>query len=175
MLRKKYLEVGKSNHRQVHLQMLGKLEDSYRNEGDSSTRFYIAFLDDYPRPDAAVIQALNEGANRIIVSNVFLTISNHTAEGKKLVEQLGCSKYGVDVRFTEPLWNSETLMRAFIDKVYQNIGSTPKEKVAIALVGHGQPAEWDRQWPTLDGTGDQFQGRNHRNAGKRGIQKRKPW
>ena len=149
MLRMKYLEAGKSNHRQVHLQMLGKLEDAYRNEGDSSTRFYIAFLDDYPRPDAAVIQALNEGADRIIVSNVFLTISNHTAEGKKIVEQLGCSKYGVSVRFTEPLWNSEWLMRAFVEKVYQNIGSTPKEKVAVALVGHGQPAEWDRQWPTL--------------------------
>jgi hypothetical protein len=149
LLRKKYLEAGKSNHRQVHLQMLGKLEDAFRNEGDSSTRFYIAFLDDYPRPDAAVIQALNEGAHRIIVSNVFLTISNHTAEGKKIVEQLGCGKYGVDVRFTEPLWNSETLMRAFVEKVYQNIGSTPKEKVAIALIGHGQPAEWDEQWPTL--------------------------
>jgi hypothetical protein len=148
-LRQKYLEAGKSNHRQVHLQMVGKLEDSYRHEGDSSTRFYVAFQDDYPRPDAAVIHALNEGASRIIVSNVFLTISNHTAEGKKLVEQLGCSKYDVEVRFTEPLWNSTTLMRAFIDKVYQNLGNTPKDKVAIALIGHGQPAEWDQQWPTL--------------------------
>jgi protoheme ferro-lyase len=150
MLRKKYLEVGKSNHRQGHIQMLGKLEDSFRQEGDSTTRFYISFLDDYPHPDSAVVQALNEGAERIVVSTVFLTMSNHTAEGRKLVEKLDCkNKYGVDIKFTEPLWNSETLMRAFIDKVYKHIGNTPKEKVAVALIGHGQPSEWDKEWPTL--------------------------
>ena len=57
-----------------------------RQEGDDTTKFYISFLDDDPRPDAAVIQALNEGASHIIVSEVFLTISNHTAEGEELIQ-----------------------------------------------------------------------------------------
>ena len=150
MLRQKYLEVGKSNHRQGHINMLKKLEEAYRQEGDSSTQFYLCFLDDEPRPDAAVIEALNDGADKIVVATVFLTVSNHTAEGWKLVEKIDCkNKYGVDVRFSEPLWNSKTLMEAFIDKVYKQLGSTPKENVAIALIGHGQPDEWDKEWPTL--------------------------
>jgi hypothetical protein len=40
-------------------------------------------------------------------------------------------------------------MQAFIDKIYQNLGTTPKDKVAVALIGHGQPVEWDKEWPTL--------------------------
>ena len=28
------------------------------------------------------------------------------------------------------------------------MGDTPKEEVAIALVGHGQPDEWDVEWAT---------------------------
>jgi hypothetical protein len=59
-LRAHYLAVGKSEHRSMHLQMLDSLEAAYRAEGDDSTRFYIGFLDDDPRPDAAVIQALNK-------------------------------------------------------------------------------------------------------------------
>jgi len=148
-LREKYLEVGKSNHRQGHMVMLKDLEALYRMKGDSSTRFYLSFLDDEPRPDAAVIRALNEGASEIIVATVFLTMSNHTAEGWHLVEKLESEKrFGVKTVNTEPLWNSETLMRAFVDKVYQNLGSTSKDKVGIALIGHGQPDEWDVEFPT---------------------------
>ncbi len=88
MLRNKYLEAGKSNHRQVHHEMLRSLEKTYRLEGDSTTQFYICFLDDEPRPDAAVIEALNDGADTIIVVDVFLTISNHTAEGQNLIQEL---------------------------------------------------------------------------------------
>lgn len=148
-LRQKYLEVGYSHHRQEHINMLKNLESLYLQEGDSTTRFYLSFLDDEPRPDAAVIRALNEGAARIVVAPVFVTISNHTAEGQKLVTELDCEhKYGVEVRFADPLWNSETLMRAFIEKVNARIGNTPKDKAAIALIGHGQPDEWDVEFPT---------------------------
>ncbi len=149
LLRDKYLEVGKSNHRQTHGEMLASLEQLYRAEGDSTTRFYLCFLDDEPRPDAAVIQALNEGAGRIIVATVFLTISNHTAEGQKLIWEVEAEeKCRVDIVFTDPLWNSDLLRSVFLEKVYAQIGNVPKDKIAIALVGHGQPDEWDVEWAT---------------------------
>jgi sirohydrochlorin ferrochelatase len=147
-LRNKYLRVGKSGHRQMHQQMLARLEQAYRAEGDSTTRFYLSFLDDDPRPDAAVIQALNDGASRIIVSEVFLTVSNHTAEGKELIEDLGIEDYGVDIRYTGPLWQSETLKRMFVERANRYVDGTEKDKVGILLVGHGQPDEWDREWYT---------------------------
>ena len=148
-LRSKYLEVGKSDHRKMHYQMIAKLEEAYRREGDTTTMFYLSFLDDNPRPDAAAIQALNDGASKIVVGEVFLTISNHTAEGEHQIEELNIEEtFGVPVEFTGPLYDSQTLMSMFVERANANIGSTDKSKVGILLVGHGQPDEWDVEWPT---------------------------
>ena len=148
-LRNKYLEVGTSNHRVVHQQMIASLEKAYRDEGDTTTKFYLSFLDDNPRPDAAAIQALNEGASKIIVSEVFLTISNHTAEGEHQIEELNIEEtFGIPVEYTGPLYDSETLKRMFVERANATIGDTDKAKVGILLVGHGQPDEWDVEWST---------------------------
>ena len=148
-LRNKYLEVGRSDHRKMHVQMLNSLEEAYRAEGDTTTRFYLSFLDDDPRPDAAVIQALNEGASRIVVSEVFLTISNHTAEGEELIEALSVEEeYGVPVIYTGPLYDSATLQSMFVHRANANLGQVDKSNVGILLVGHGQPDEWDVEWST---------------------------
>jgi len=148
-LRNKYLEVGKSDHRNMHQQMIKSLEEVYRAEGDKTTKFYLSFLDDNPRPDAAAIQALNDGASKIIVSEVFLTISNHTAEGEHQIEELKIEEtFGIPVVYTGPLYDSETLMQMFVQRANANIGDTDKSKVGILLVGHGQPDEWDVEWST---------------------------
>ena len=148
-LRNKYLEVGTSNHRAMHYRMIASLEEAYRAEGDTTTKFYLSFLDDNPRPDAAAIQALNEGASKIIVSEVFLTISNHTAEGEHQIEALNIEEtFDIPVAYTGPLYDSETLKSMFIERANANIGDTDKSNVGVLLVGHGQPDEWDVEWPT---------------------------
>jgi len=147
-LRKKYLAVGRSNHRQTHVRMIHKLAEAYRAQGDNSTRFYLSFLDDNPRPDAAAIQALNDGASRIAVAEVFLTLSNHTAEGEELIKALRLEDYGVDVRYTGPLWNSDTLKRMFVQRANACVDGIDKSQVGVLLVGHGQPDEWDVEWAT---------------------------
>lgn len=129
--------------------MLASLEEAYRAEGDTTTKFYLSFLDDNPRPDAAAIQALNDGASEIIVSEVFLTISNHTAEGEHQIKELNIEEtFGVPVKFTGPLYDSQTLKRMLVQRANANLGDTDKSKVGILLVGHGQPDEWDVEWPT---------------------------
>ena len=148
-LRNSYLEVGKSDHRSVHHQMLSSLEAAYRAEGDTTTKFYLSFLDDNPRPDAAAIQALNDGASRIVVSEVFATISNHTAEGEDQIRELDIEEtFGIPVEFTGPLYDSHALKTMFVHRANANLGDTDKSKVGILLIGHGQPDEWDVEWST---------------------------
>lgn len=160
-LRNAYLKVGRSNHRDNHTRMLKALEAAYRDSGDDDTRFYLSFLDDEPRPDAAVIQALNDGASRIILSEVFLTVSNHTAEGEKLVEDLEVEeRFGVRVAKTGPLWDSDLLRSMFVARANENLRGRPKTEVAVLLVGHGQPDEWDREWGTET---------EHENAFRQGV------
>jgi sirohydrochlorin ferrochelatase len=146
-LRRHYLLVGKSEHRSMHQRMVASLESAYRAEGDDETQFYLSFLDDDPRPDAAVIQALNDGASKIVVAEVFLTISNHTAEGKHLIEELDVEQF-VPIEYTGPMYDSETLQAMFVERVNAHLEGTDKSKVGVLLVGHGQPDEWDVEWPT---------------------------
>lgn len=147
-LRDAYLRVGTSQHRRRHMGMAGEVERWLNSRGHHDVKVYVSFLDDDPRPDAAVVQALNEGAARIIVAEVFVSISNHTAEGEDLIADLDIDDLEVPIAFTGPLWGSPTLHRMFVDKVEQARGDVPREDVAVLLVGHGQPDEWDREWPT---------------------------
>lgn len=148
-LRKHYLIVGRSNHRFMHHQMIKALEQRHREEDDSTTQFYLSFLDDSPTPEAAAIMALNDGCSRMVVSEVFLTVSNHTAEGESQIKELDIEeRFDVPVRFTGPLYDSETLKRMFVERANANLAGVDKAEVGILLVGHGQPDEWDEEWPT---------------------------
>ncbi len=146
-LRKAYLTVGSSQHRQRHLGMAQALDDTLVSEG-YNVRVYPSFLDDDPRPDAALIRALNEGASDVVVAEVFVSISNHTAEGEEQIEEVDTDALGVPVSHTGPLWDSDTLHQMFLDKVEAERGDVPRERVGVLLVGHGQPDEWDVEWPT---------------------------
>lgn len=148
ILRSKYKKAGKSNHTEVHERMMRALESRYRNGGDKHTRFYLSFLDSDPRVDSVVAKAVNEGAGRVVVAEVFLTDSNHTQEGKHQVERLGLKGLGIDVKYTRTLWNSEKLHQAFLAKADRVVPVAERGEVGVLLVGHGQPKEWDREFPT---------------------------
>lgn len=128
--------------------MAKALEQAFIEDGYDDVKVYLSFLDDEPRPDAAVIRALNDGASEIIAAEVFVTISNHTAEGEDLISSVNAEDYGASLKLTGPLWNSATLHRMFLDKTNAAIGETDKSKVGVILVGHGQPDEWDLEFPT---------------------------
>ena len=147
-LRDAYLKVGSSQHRRRHFDMAVAVEKSLIAGGYNNVRVYPSFLDDDPGPDAALITALNDGASHIVVAEVFVSISNHTAEGKELMRAVDTEALGVPVSFAGPLWDSITLHQMFVDKVESERGSLPRGEVAVLLVGHGQPDEWDLEWPT---------------------------
>ncbi|WP_372593520.1 sirohydrochlorin chelatase [Actinotalea sp.] len=146
-LRDAYLTVGSSQHRQRHLVMAQAVEDELLSHG-KDVRIYPSFLDDDPRPDAALVRALNEGASQVVVAEVFVSISNHTAEGEEQIRSVDAESLGVPVQFTGPLWDSPSLHEMFVDKVEVARGDVPRDEVGVLLVGHGQPDEWDREWPT---------------------------
>lgn len=146
--REEYLKLGGSPHNFIHRDMAGSLEELYRAEGDTTTRFYTAFLDSNPRPDEAVIRAINDGASRVDIATVFVTVSSHTKAGQDQVAELDLDGYGIPICFSEPLWNSATLQKMFVARADANLAGTPKDRVGVLLVGHGQPADWDAKYGT---------------------------
>lgn len=146
--RAEYLKLGGSPHNYIQQAMVRSLEERYRAQGDDKTRFYLAFLDAKPRPDEVAIRAINEGANKLAIATVFVTVSNHTQAGKDQITALGLDAYGVPVCYGDPLWDSETLQQMFVARANANLNGMDKSQVGVLLAGHGQPDEWDKTFPT---------------------------
>ena len=147
-LRNEYLEAGGSFHNRQHQQMLHSLVEALPEAAASGTRFYLSFLDSDPRPDEAAIQALNEGASRLVLLHVFITQSSHTQAGEAMLAAVGPEKFGVPVCIAGPLWDSETLQQGFVSIAEAQRGDLDPGQVGILLVGHGQPDDWDAIYPT---------------------------
>jgi len=83
-----------------------------------------------------VISALDDGAIRIVLCEVFLAVSNHTAEGESLVDALEIEeRLGVGGRKTGPLWDSGLSRRVFVGRAGAHLAGVPKDEVAVLLVG----------------------------------------
>jgi len=142
-VRGEYFEVGGSFHNLIHTRTMERIESAYRKNGDTNARCYIAYSDDSPHTDAAAARAIAEGADRIILLNVWLTDSDHSETGRKLVEALHPEKYGVKLCVTDTLKNSRRLMRMNVERAIKAAGDMNRADIGILLVAHGQPASWD--------------------------------
>jgi len=147
-VRREYLQVGGSAHNKVHGIMLHSLILSMPQAQARGVRFYQAFLDSPPRPDEMAIQAINEGASKLVVLPVFLTTSSHTQAGEEMIQALEVEQYGVHVCYAKPLWDTEALQQMFVVRANRHLEGVDKASVGILLVGHGQPDDWDRIYPT---------------------------
>ena len=147
-LRKEYLKIGGSPHNKIHEYLFRAVQASFSEEEKSRLRFYLAYLDSNPRPDEMAIHAINDGADRIILLPVFITVSSHTLAGLRMVVAHQPNKYGVSFSMAEPLWNSEQLRQYFLERTNAVRGASGQEKIGVLLVGHGQPKAWDAIYPT---------------------------
>jgi sirohydrochlorin ferrochelatase len=147
-VRREYLKVGGSAHNKVHGIMLHSLILSMPQAQAQGVRFYQAFLDSPPRPDEMAVQAINEGAGKLVILPVFLTTSSHTQAGEEMIQALDVEQYGVQVCYAKPLWDTEALQQMFVVRADRHLDGVDKAKVGILLVGHGQPNDWDRIYPT---------------------------
>lgn len=145
-VRAEFLEAGGSHHNAIHNRMMMKLEQMMQ-AAHPNLRFYISFIDDHPHPNEAAWQAVKDGANKIVLTHVFLTESSHTLEGEEMIEELNLERHGIEVCATYPLWNSETLIEMFLAQAEQVRRNLPPNQVGILLVAHGQPPEWDKIFP----------------------------
>ena len=147
-LRREYLENGGSAHNKVHQIMLNEVTKSLPSAKAVGMRFYLSFLDNPPRPDEMAIQAINDGASKLVVLPIFLTQSSHTQAGEEMIQALQLEKLGVQVCYAAPLWDTPPLRQMFVARAAQNLEGVDKSKVGVLLVGHGQPEDWDRIYPT---------------------------
>jgi protoheme ferro-lyase len=142
-VRDEYFEVGGSFHNHIHARTMERIESAYRKKSDPNARCYIAFSDDEPNTDVVAARAINEGASRIILLNVWLTDSDHSEQGLKKIQALHPEQLGIKLFVTDTLWQSHHLMRMIVERANKAAGDMNKADIGILLVAHGQPASWD--------------------------------
>ncbi|MCU0861745.1 MAG: hypothetical protein MUE65_05445, partial [Methanomassiliicoccales archaeon] len=64
------------------------------------------------------------------------------------IRDLKLENKGVKVLYTEPLWDSAPLRLSFIEKADAVVRPEERASTGVLLVGHGQPHEWDLEFPT---------------------------
>ena len=146
-LRNEYLEAGGSPHNMLHYTFIDNLRRAMPEAEANGTRFYLAFLDSAPHPDEVAIQAINDGASKIIVLPIFITESTHTIAGQEMVDSVQPEQYGIEVSYTGALGDSESLQQVFVERANELSIGLNKSDVGILLVGHGQPTEWENLYP----------------------------
>ena len=155
-VRNEYFEAGGSAHNELHKAFLDDLKRAMPEAEANGTKFYLAFLDSNPRPDEMVIRAINDGASKIIVLQVFITESTHTLAGKDMIASVHPEKYGVEVYYSSPLWDSDPVQKMWVERANEMTGGINKSKVGILLVGHGQPTEWEKIYPAQNQQENQY-------------------
>ena len=118
-------------------------------------RVYPSFLDDDPRPDAAVIRALNEGASNIVVAEVFVSISNHTARARTSSRSWTWSLSAYDHVRRPPVGLGDPASDVRRE-VEEERGDIPRDKMPVLLVGHGQPDDGTQNGPQRPNTSLSF-------------------
>jgi hypothetical protein len=105
-LRNQYIMSGGSPHNKLHYSFIDNLRRAMPEERELGARFYLGFLDTPPYPDQIAVQAINDGASKIIILPVFVTESNHTLAGVEMIEGVEPEKNNVDVSYSGVLGDS---------------------------------------------------------------------
>lgn len=155
-IRNEYFKVGGSFHNLIHRRTMERIEAAYRKKSDPNARCYIAYSDDKPGTDAVAVRAINEGASRIILLNVWMTDSDHLESGLKKIQALHPENYGVRLCITDTLWKSERLMRMNVERALKAAGDMDRADIGILLVAHGQPPSWDALFKKQPEQGNSF-------------------
>jgi hypothetical protein len=146
-LRKQYLDGSRSEQRAIHRRTLKALE-SAEADGGAPRRYYLAFLDDEPRPEAAVIHALNDGADQIVVLEVYTVDTPHSAGGRqRMVDTLAGFEGAPPMRFSGPLADSPALQQLHAQRALAMTPSNERATTGVLLVAFARSPAWNERFP----------------------------
>jgi protoheme ferro-lyase len=134
-IKTKYSAIGTSPYRDFHTELARKVQSRL----DASHAVKIAFYSDDPPFAQALAQAIEEGTRNIVVSHIRVTDPPNTVMSGDLMEGVNPEQYGVQVRQTEPLWDSQLLPQIYVRRVLEALPrlGPDAQDAGILLVGRG--------------------------------------
>ena len=142
-LRKQYMDGRRSDQRTIHRRTLKALANAQATADGPPMRYYLAFLDDEPRPEAAVVQALNEGADALVVLEVYTVDTPHSAGGRqRMMAAAAQLENGPPIRFSGPLADSTALQQLVAQRVVAQTSVDERATTGVLLVAFARTPTW---------------------------------
>jgi len=124
-----YNKIGKSQYKnktkEFHEKLYNEIEDTYK--------LYMGYLYNDKYLEKEILNIVKEGYQKIIVVPMFLDDNYNMLNLKKRIEDLKLYNYGVEYKYIDTFWKSESLVDSYIQKIKLNFKNI--NKLGINLVG----------------------------------------
>lgn len=129
-----YQSIGKSDYRKNTIEVATELQ-AFLSDG---FRVYLSYLYDTSYIEEALISIANDGYKDVIIAPVFL-VDGHTLNVlKSRVEKMKLFNLNINVKYIEPLWDSESLVNSYESIIRRQINEDNLGNTGILLIGEGQ-------------------------------------
>ncbi len=133
--KKQYYDIGKSDYTKKAINMSIRVN----NVLASDYKVYFAFLKSKCYIEERLLQIINKGYNKIIVVPVLLTNGNKFNHLRTRVDKLKLYKSNIQIRYTEPLWDSEEIVHSYLNKLLNEINDTSTiDDTSVVLILNGE-------------------------------------
>lgn len=129
-----YQELGKSDYKKNTAKVKEELQALLPGE----FKVYVSYLYDTTYVEEALIDIVNDGYKDVIIVPVILTDGHNLNLLKSRIEKMKLFKLNINVKYTEPLWNSEAIAISYESIISQHIDKKNISSVGLILVGEGQ-------------------------------------
>lgn len=129
-----YQKLGKSDYREDTIEVGEELQ-TFLSEG---FKVYVSYLYDTVYVEEALISIANDGYSDVIIAPVFLTDGFNLSILKSRVEKMKLYNLNINVKYIDPLWNSESIVDSYANILEQQINKYDNGNIGIILVGEGQ-------------------------------------
>jgi hypothetical protein len=134
-IRTKYSAIGRSPYRDFHIELAKKVQSRL----DGTFTVTPAFYADNPVLAESLTNAIEEGAKKVVLAHVRVSMPPDPVLAGDLLEGINLEQYRVQVRQTEPLWDSQLLPQIYVRRVLEALPGLglDAEDVGLLLVGRG--------------------------------------
>lgn len=129
-----YNELGKSDYKENTLKVKNQLQDLLSDD----FKVYLSYIYDTTYVEEALIQIVNDGYRDVIICPVILSDGQNLSILKSRIEKMKLFKLNITVKYTESLWDSETIENSYEELISQHIDDDNPGNTGIVLVGEGQ-------------------------------------
>lgn len=139
-----YSTIGKSQHREKTNQIASRLQSLLPQDNE----VYIGYLYDKKYIEETLIDIVNDGYHKVIVVPMFLTEDENYFFLKNRIDKMKLFNRNIQIRYTEPLWDNETVVKSYLRKINSNIAEGKILDTGIVIIGEGEKGYDDNKFIT---------------------------